>query len=209
MGKENWGRPEPAPVTEEEIAAAEARRLARGYMTAVLPEIFAAAVLGAVAWADYLFAVLDPFLAATSLLGLALAGAGLAAFIAVCLARAGRLPPAGDWAPGFLLSLVALPALVTALAVLTNSWLDRSAPEVMQALVVSRDDRRRSEFGTSRSSSFRFHDSYVHLRADRPGGEEFRLPGDYTSTRGLQPGEKFGVRLRRGFWGLEHAAIIR
>lgn len=209
MGKENWGRPEPEPVTEEEKAAAEARRLGRCYLTGVLCVTFGAAAFGALAWADYFFAVLEPFLAATAMIGLVLAGAGLAAFIAVCLARAGRLPPAGDWAGGFLISLVAAPALVAALAVLTNSWLDRSTPEVMQALVVSRDDRRRSELGTSRGSSFRFHDSYVHLRAERPGGENFRLPGDYVSTRGLRPGERFGVHLRRGFWGLEHASIVR
>lgn len=209
MGEKRTPVPDWMPGREEDKAAAKAGRLGRGYLNAVLLAAFAAAAFGALAWADYLFAVLGPFLAATAMIGLALAGAGLAAFIAVCMALAGRLPPAGDWLGTFLFSLVALPALVISLTVLTNSWLDRSSPEVLQALVVSRDDRRRSELGTSGRRYFRFHDSYINLRADRPGGEEFRLPGDYSSTRELRPGERVNVGLRRGFWGLEHVALMR
>jgi hypothetical protein len=197
------------PGRQEERANAAAAKAARLYQNAVLICGFAAAVTGALAWADYLFAILTPFLRVTAGIGLALAAAGLGVFLAACKSRAGRLPPLGSWGGMFLLSLAVMPALVTALAALTNAWLDRSAPVPLETTVISRYDAPHGTEYSGRSRSFRMHEAYVHVRADLPGGADLQLPGDYISTRGLQAGDKYGVHLRKGFWGLAHIAIIR
>lgn len=184
----------------------DAKSIGRVYVATALVLAFAAAGLGYIAEADYIYSIIPSFIPAAAKLGALLAAALLAGVCAVSLLRAGRLPGFGDCAAGFLLSAAALVVLAPAFIATTNSWLDKSPAELKQTTVERRWDKPHR---TGRNRDHSAHDAYVYLAPWKPGMAAIRLPGDYSSTNGLKAGDRFGVYVRKGFWGLEHAGIGR
>ncbi len=180
--------------------------IAQRYVQAALLLALVSAALAWLAEADYVFAVVPPFMARAALIGALLALPPLPALCWLSLKVDGRWPAFGDTLTGFLISLAALPVFAVAFTAVSNSWLDRSELEMREVTVTRRWDRGHGTY-SGRHFPRSMHDAYVYLAPLDPAGGELRVPGDYTSTSGLKAGDKAALAYRKGFWGLPHVFI--